>query len=71
MLWKFNSVYNPELQLSDHRQPVTYEMALPPGPQAKPDLKLLYIHKARGRHGRAIDDATEQFVEETRMGTTA
>src|SRR5246500_716906 len=26
MLWKFNSVYNPELQLADHRRPVRYEM---------------------------------------------
>ena len=30
MLWKFNSVYNPALQLADHRQPVHYEMSLPP-----------------------------------------
>ena len=30
MLWKFNSVYNPELQMADHRRPVTYEMAMPP-----------------------------------------
>ena len=30
MLWKFNSVYNPALQLADHSQPVRYEMSLPP-----------------------------------------
>ena len=30
MLWKFNSVYNPELQLADHAQPVRYEMTPPP-----------------------------------------
>ena len=29
MLWKFNSVYNPELQLSDHERPVRYELAPP------------------------------------------
>jgi hopanoid C-3 methylase HpnR len=29
MLWKFNSVYHPELQLADHRRPVKYEMRLP------------------------------------------
>ena len=69
MLWKFNSVYNPALQLADHRQSVQYEMALPPSPSehVKPDL--LYIHHAKGRHGRHIDDSTEQFVEATRMGT--
>ena len=71
MLWKFNSVYNPKLQLSDHRQPVKYQMALPPAPQETVNPKLLYIHHANGRRGRAIDDATEQFVDNTRMGTTA
>jgi hypothetical protein len=34
------------------------------------DVKTLYIHAAQGRRGRAIDEATEQFVEETRMGTS-
>ncbi len=29
MLWKFNSVYHPELQLADHRRQVKYEMRLP------------------------------------------
>jgi hopanoid C-3 methylase HpnR len=71
MLWKFNSVYNPKLQLSDHRQPVKYQMALPPAPRETVNPKLLYIHHANGRRGRAIDDATEQFVDNTRMGTTA
>lgn len=33
MLWKFNSVYHPELQLSDHHQPVKYEMRLPAASQ--------------------------------------
>ncbi|HJU05279.1 MAG TPA: hopanoid C-3 methylase HpnR [Nitrospiraceae bacterium] len=70
MLWKFNSVYNPELQLADHRQPVAYEMDPPPAAQAAVTSNLLYIHSARGRHGRALDDATEQFVEATRMGSS-
>jgi hypothetical protein len=29
----------------------------------------MYIHSARGRSGREIDHSTEQFVENTRMGT--
>lgn len=29
MLWKFNSVYNPNRQLADHAQPVKYQMRLP------------------------------------------
>jgi len=71
MLWKFNSVYNPKLQLSDHQQPVKYQMALPPAPQETINPKLLFIHNSRGRRGRAIDDATEQFVDDTRMGAGA
>ena len=71
MLWKFNSVYNPQLQMADHQRPVRYEMALPPPSQNSVDAKIIYIHKGRGRKGRALDDSTEHFVEATRMGTTA
>jgi hopanoid C-3 methylase HpnR len=35
MLWRFNSVFNPQRQIADHRQPVRYQMRLPPAP--KPD----------------------------------
>jgi hopanoid C-3 methylase HpnR len=66
MLWKFNSVYNPSLQLSDHEQPVHYEMALPPQHREALDPRSLYVHPPRGRHGRTIDDATEHFVEQSR-----
>ena len=68
MLWKFNSVYNPALQLSDHRRPIAYEMRLPATSRQQPDLDLLYIHPAPGRRGRQIDDSTEQFVEASRTG---
>ena len=69
MLWKFNSVYDPRLQLADHQRPVTYEMTPPPASREKIDAKRLYVLPPRGRHGRAIDDSTEQFVDGTRMGT--
>ena len=68
MLFKFNSVYNPKLQLADHARPVRYEMSLPPAPRAKVDAATLYVHGGQGRRGRQIDNATEQFVEDTRMG---
>jgi hopanoid C-3 methylase HpnR len=68
MLFKFNSVYNPALQLADHARPVRYEMSPPPPPRAKVDPALLYVHQSRGRRGREIDSATEAFVEDTRMG---
>jgi hopanoid C-3 methylase len=68
MLWKFNSVYNPELQIADHRQPVKYEISLPPPHTDHPDRQSMYIHLSRGRSSREIDHLTEEFVESTRMG---
>src|SRR5215468_5098749 len=68
MLFKFNSVYNPKLQLADHERPVKYEISLPPPTKAKVDPITLYVHRGKGRRGREIDNATEEFVEETRMG---
>ena len=68
MLWKFNSVYNPKLQIADHKQPVKYEISLPPAHVDKvADRSSLYLHAAGGRAARQIDDATEHFVETTRM----
>ena len=32
------------------------------------DPRSLYIHPPRGRNGRSLNEATEEFVEETRMG---
>src|SRR6266404_1802110 len=70
-LFSLNSVYRPELLLADHAAPVAYEIPLPP--QGRDEGRgggvSLYIHAPRGRKGRAIDGATERFVEETRTGT--
>jgi hopanoid C-3 methylase len=33
MLWRFNSVFNPQRQIADHRRPVRYQMRLPPPPK--------------------------------------
>jgi len=70
MLFKFSSVYDPKLQLADHAEPVRYEISLPPAPREKADPAALYVHPARGRRGREIDQATERFVDDTRMGGT-
>ncbi|HXJ80369.1 MAG TPA: hypothetical protein VMS64_17030 [Candidatus Methylomirabilis sp.] len=43
-------------------------MSLPPATKAKVDPISLYVHRGQGRRGREIDNATEQFVENTRMG---
>jgi hopanoid C-3 methylase HpnR len=69
-LFKLNSVYRPDLLLADHGMPVEYKIPLPPPPAAAPAIgRALYVHAPRGRAGRAIDAATERFVEETRMGS--
>jgi hopanoid C-3 methylase HpnR len=68
MLWKFNSVYDPNLFLADHQQPVKHEIALPPEPGERVDPRTLYIYPPGGRRGRALDGATEAFVDKTRMG---
>ncbi len=45
MLWRFNSVFNPQRQISDHQQPVRYEMRVPPppAPDANPRPRELYV----------------------------
>jgi hopanoid C-3 methylase HpnR len=69
-LFRLNSVFRPELLLADHAAPVAYEIPLPPRrPEARRDhAAALYVHPPRGRKGRAIDHATERFVDETRVG---
>jgi hopanoid C-3 methylase HpnR len=68
MLWKFNSVYNPKLQMADHAQPVKYEMSLPPAKEKGVYTNVLFIHEPLGRKGRQLNDTTEDFVNETSMG---
>jgi hopanoid C-3 methylase HpnR len=70
-MFKMNSVYRPELLLADHTRPVDYQIPLPPVRDEKAvSGRSLYVHAPRGRTGRAIDAATESFVDETRMGAT-
>jgi hopanoid C-3 methylase len=69
-LFSLNKVYRPELLLADHDVPAAYDIPLPPAASnvARGAGSSLYIHAPRGRKGRAIDAATERFVDETRMG---
>ena len=64
MLFKFNSIYNPELQMADHAADVKYEISLPPPPKDKVEPKTLYVHGTRGDSTRAIDSKTEEFVQQ-------
>jgi hopanoid C-3 methylase HpnR len=66
MLWKFNKVYNPDRQLSDHLRPTRYEMRVPETcALAKPKPRDLYVH-APQRRRREVDVDTERFVAQTR-----
>jgi hypothetical protein len=65
MLWKFNGVYNPELQLRDHDRPVRYQLAPPPDHQLMVERSAMYIHRPNGHMG-VLDPATESFVNATR-----
>ncbi len=67
-LWKFDQVFDAKLLLADHARPVTYAMAPPPPPGITYQARDLYVHAPAGRKGRAIDDPTERFVDQTRSG---
>jgi hopanoid C-3 methylase HpnR len=64
-LWKFNSVFDPKLQLADHARDVHYEIRAPLKTDAKP-VHAPYIHAPGGRSRRALDANTERFVDATR-----
>jgi hopanoid C-3 methylase HpnR len=64
MLWKFNSVYDPKLQLADHQRPVDYELRPPPEVGRAAPVEL--VHSALRRPKRSIDAGTEHFVAATR-----
>jgi hopanoid C-3 methylase HpnR len=66
----YPSIYNVEKMLADHSRPVKYPMrhrerAIAAGKKAA-KTPGFYIHVPKGRAGRHIDDATEQFVDSTR-----
>jgi hopanoid C-3 methylase HpnR len=68
----YPKVYNPEKMLADHAREVRYQMTPPPAHKHDKPAKQaeLYVHAPRGRTARHIDDATEKFVDETRVGAT-
>jgi hopanoid C-3 methylase len=53
MIWKFNQVYNADLQYADHQRQPRYLLpppaAKPATPAAPPDRRQLYIHAPRRR----------------------
>jgi hopanoid C-3 methylase HpnR len=69
-LFNLERVFRPEYLLADHQKPVDYQIPLPGGEGIRRQGSL-YIHAPPGRKGRAIDAATERFVDETRMSATS
>jgi len=66
----YPKVYNVEKMLADHARPVRYRLPPPPVHQAEQPVAKqaqLYVHAPRGRAARNIDDATEAFVDATRI----
>jgi hypothetical protein len=61
-IWRFNSVFDPRIQMADHARPLKYELRLP-----EPRQRAAYIHAPIGRSKRALDARTESFVEATRV----
>jgi hopanoid C-3 methylase HpnR len=57
MLWRFNEVFKPQRQLSDHRRRVNYEMRLPaPGAAgAKPVVDRQQLYVLRPRPGKPLE----------------
>lgn len=65
---RFDSVFDPRLQLRDHAREVRYAMTPPPAPDDAANVKGIYIHGPTGCRSRRIDDAKEKVVDQTRMG---
>ena len=61
-IWKFNSVFDPNIQLADHAREVRYALRLPSKEKRAP-----YIHAPAGHARRALDARTESLVDATRM----
>jgi hypothetical protein len=70
-MMNYKKVYNVEKMLADHARPVRYELPTRAEPNAPITRPALYVHAPRGRAARSIDDSTERFVEETRVGTSS
>jgi len=68
-IWKFHSVFDPQLQLADHARDVRYELKPPPQTGSQ-DGRVPYIHAPGRRARRSLDLGTENFVNGSRMSAT-
>lgn len=65
MLWKFNSVYDPQLQLADHMKPVYYMMDPPARTKKVGNDSVIPIHRLKSRASQHLDDETVHFVNQS------
>ncbi|MBS0168998.1 MAG: hopanoid C-3 methylase HpnR [Nitrospira sp.] len=65
MLWKFNSVYNPDLQMADHRKPVFYAMDLPQHANGCSRDGVISIHRMKGQAAQQLDEDSVRFVNQS------
>ena len=68
MLFKFNSVYDPKLQLADHARPVKYEMSLPPAPRTRSTRSRSTSTGARAVAAARSTTRPSSSSKSTRMG---
>jgi hopanoid C-3 methylase HpnR len=66
---RYPSVFRLDKLMADHARSAPYDMPLRPPARREPAAKAagLYVHEPRGRSGRHTDEATERFVDATRM----
>jgi magnesium-protoporphyrin IX monomethyl ester (oxidative) cyclase len=57
MIWRFNSVYNPDRQLADHRREVRYELPLPVHAEHGAGRQMLYLHNRPPVHAHQAGGA--------------
>lgn len=56
-LFKFNSVFDPALQMADHAREVRYRIPLSPEGESGIDTRSLYVHRPRDARAHATDRA--------------
>ncbi|RMH23588.1 MAG: hopanoid C-3 methylase HpnR [Gemmatimonadetes bacterium] len=59
MLWKFNSSYNPERQVADHKKPVKYEISVPPENPGEIQRERLYVLQPPPRRSREAREGAQ------------
>lgn len=65
-MFLFHRAYDADRLLADHERPVAYELSVPANSAVVP-RQSIYIHRPRQRRARQLDDATERFVDATRI----